>query len=279
MVKPLSSLGSNGNLSSRPVGVFDSGLGGLTLVRQIKRMLPNENVIYLGDTARVPYGTRSKDAVRKFSLQDADFLVGKKVKCIVIACNTASALAYDYLKKKIRLPILDVISTLPTQVKFDRYSKIGIIGTSATIKSKAHLKMIRKANSVAKIYPIACPLLVPLVEAGETKGQIVDLVIEKYLKSLKAEKLSVLILGCTHYPILKEKFKKYMGEVEIVDPAVATVRTLKSFLKALGSENKHQKAGETTYFVTDIVTNFERTAEMFLGEKIDGLVQKVDLEL
>lgn len=263
-------------MNNKPIGIFDSGLGGLTLVHEIKKILPNENIIYLGDTARVPYGTRSKSTIERFSLQDAKFLMDKRVKCIVIACNTASALAYEYLKNRIRVPMIDVISTLD-DIDFDKLSKVGVIGTSATIGSMAHEKLIKSRNSKIKIYTKACPLFVPLVESGETKGRLVDLIVEKYLRELKIQKLDALILGCTHYPLIRKSISKYM-EITLINPAEHTSLRLKDFLKDMNLETNRKKKGKSKYFVTDKVADFEKIAEMFLGEKLTGLVQKVDLE-
>lgn len=265
-------------MNNKAIGVFDSGLGGLSLVHEIKKLLPNENVIYLGDTARVPYGNRSKQIIEKFSLEDAKFLVDKDVKCIVIACNTASSVAYEYLKKNINIPLIDVISPLPDYVDFNNYSKVGIIGTKATIRSNAHKKMIEALNRNIKIFAKACSLFVPFIESGETEGQALDLIIKKYLSSFKKENLDSLILGCTHYPLIAASIRKYLGKnIEVINPANATAHKLKSILEKYDMLNGNIKKAKYEYFVTDKVVDFEKVAQMFLGEKIVGLVQKVDL--
>lgn len=265
-------------MNKKSIGVFDSGLGGLSLVHEIRRLLPNENVIYLGDTARVPYGTRSREIIEKFSLEDAKFLVEKDVKCIVIACNTASSVAYEHLKKNVNIPLVDVISPLPDYVDFSSYSKVGIIGTKATIRSNAHKKMIESLNRHIKIFTRACSLFVPLVESGEIEGPTLDIVIKKYLSVFKNENLDSLILGCTHYPLIERSIRKYLGKnVELINPANAAVYKLKSILDENDMLNSESEKARYEYFVTDKVADFEKVAEMFLGEKIEGLVQKVDL--
>lgn len=182
---------------TKPIGVFDSGLGGLTVTKEIIKIMPNENIIYLGDTARVPYGTRSKDIVRKFSLEDANFLLKKKVKCIVIACNTSSAYAGNFLKKNIKIPVFDVITpAVKGAVKVSKTGNIGVIGTTGTISSGAY-----KVK-----YLQACPLFVPFIEEGEINSQAIELVAKKYLSWFKG-KIDTLILGCTHYPIISKTIK------------------------------------------------------------------------
>lgn len=264
--------------NSRPIGVFDSGLGGLTLVHQIQKLLPNERIIYLGDTARVPYGTRSEAIIKKFSLQNATFLANKDVKCIVVACNTASAVARDYIERKISLPVIDVITPINEYVDFKKLSFVGVIGTRATINSGAYEKVIQRESQNTRIFAKSCPLLVPLIEAGETRGKILNLVIAKYLKDLKNKKLDCLILGCTHYPLIKNSIRAYMGPVKLIDPAFAAAVRLKKFLNEFKMESSSKEKGGHLYFVTDVASDFQKAAEMFMSNKLEGLVQKVDLE-
>lgn len=254
-------------MDKRAIGVFDSGLGGLTVVKEIRKILPDESIIYLGDTARVPYGTRSKEAVTRFSLEDAKFLLKKNVKCIVVACNTASAFAGRILKKKIKIPVFEVITPVLKEAKKVSKGKIGVIGTRGTITSGAY-----KVD-----FGVACPLLVPFIEEGEIKNEAMKIVLKNYLKPLKG-KIGTLVLGCTHYPIIKPIIGKELGrEVRLLNPGESVARELKDYLsknKMLGSKKKR---GRVEYYVTDLTDRFTKVAEMFLGEKVGGKIKKVSL--
>jgi len=252
-----------------PIGVFDSGLGGLTVVKELVKLLPNENIVYLGDTARVPYGTRSEEIVKKFSLEDANFLLSKKVKCIVIACNTASAFAGDYLKGKLKIPVFDVITpTVNEANNTQQYGHIGVIGTRGTIKSGAY----------AVDYSVACPLLVPFIEEGEINSEALETVIKNYLKDLKGN-VNVLILGCTHYPIIEDLIQKEMGEeIELINPGKSVAREAKQFLSKNDLSNGQKTSGKKEYYVTDLTDRFVSVAEMFLGEEIKGKINRVSLD-
>lgn len=264
-------------MDNRTVGVFDSGLGGLTVVKEIKKLLPNERIIYLGDTARVPYGTRSKDAVVKFVLQDARFLIRKNVKCIVIACNTASSQACKELRRSVKVPVIDVVTSgvrAATSSKKDK--KIGVIATNGTVNSRAYSKAISSLRNNLQVIEKACPLLVPLIEEGEVGKELVSLLLSKYLSSLKKEALDTLVLGCTHYPILYDQISEFMGDsVEVINSGEQVAKDLKGLLtsKSLQSKNKKPKY---TYYVTDLTKNFEKMANMFMGESV-GEIRKVEL--
>jgi len=253
-------------LDNRPIGVFDSGLGGLTVVKELIKVLPNEDIIYLGDTARVPYGTRSKETVIKFSFDDANFLVNKKVKCIVVACNTASAMAGDDLKKKIKIPVFDVITPALRGAKKISKLKIGVIGTRGTIGSGAY-----KAD-----YSVACPLLVPFIEEGYIDSEALKIIIRDYLKPLK-NKISTLILGCTHYPIIESLIQKEIGNnVLLINPGKSVSVEVLNFLtkkKMLSNSKNHKKE----FYVTDLTDRFTKVAEMFLGENIKPSLKKINL--
>ena len=193
-------------MDNQPIGMFDSGLGGLTVVKEIKKVLPNEDIVYLGDIARLPYGTRSKETIVKFSLEDTAFLISKKVKSIVIACNTASAIAYPTLKKKFKLPILEVVKpTVMEAIQKTKNKRIGVLGTRATVVSGAYSRMIKKLNPKLNVFEQEASLLVPLVEEGEIKGNLVEEMVRRYLQPLLNKKIDTLILGCTHYPLLLPK--------------------------------------------------------------------------
>lgn len=256
---------------NKPIGVFDSGLGGLTVVKEIIKLLPNEDIVYLGDTARVPYGTRSKETVIKFSLEDANFLLSKKVKCIVIACNTASALAGKELKKRVKVPVFNIITPVVKYAKqISHLGKIGVIGTKGTIES-----------GVYKLgYLKACPLFVPFIEEGEIKSLALKKIIHKYLGDIRGakKKINTLILGCTHYPLIQDQIKEEIGgNIEIVNPAIPLAIELRDFLIKNNMRNSQRGVGKKLFFVTDYTESFFGLAKTLLGEKIELKLKKVGL--
>jgi len=252
-----------------PIGVFDSGLGGLTVVKQIKKLLPHEDIVYFGDTARVPYGARSKETIIRFSFEDANFLLMKNVKCIVIACNTASALAGKELEKKLNIPVFDVISpTLKYAKSVAKNNKVGVIGTRGTIGSGA--------------YPVdfatPCPLFVPFIEEGDIDSEALKIMIKKYLSYFDEKKIDILILGCTHYPIIQDVIQKEIGKnVKLIDPGMVVAEELKYALTKNNLLNGQKSFGKISYFVTDMTDRFTKVAEMFLGEKIKGRINKISV--
>ena len=219
--------------NTAPVGVFDSGVGGLTVAREIMRQLPNENLVYFGDTARVPYGSKSKNNIIRFSRQIIRFLQTKNVKAIVIACNTASALALETVEKEIDIPIIGVIVPgARAAVQETKNGMIGVAGTEATIRSETYTKVIKSMNPDAVVIGKPCPLFVPLVEEGFAKHKITEEVIDIYLSDMKKTDIDTMILGCTHYPLLRSRIIEYFGEkVHIVNPAYETAMDLKSILE------------------------------------------------
>ena len=253
-----------------PIGVFDSGLGGLTVVKQIKKILPHENIVYLGDTARVPYGTRSKETIIKFSFEDANFLLKKDVKCIVIACNTASALSGKELESKLNIPVFDVITpTLKYAKSIAKNNKIGVIGTRGTIESGAY-----SVNFAAP-----CPLFVPFIEEGNVDCEALKIIAGNYLSDFKKEGIDTLIMGCTHYPIIQDVIQKEIGKnVKLIDPGSVVAEELKYSLTNSGLLNGQKSFGKISYFVTDLTDRFTNVAEMFLGEKINGRINKVSVD-
>ncbi len=245
-------------MDTRPIGIFDSGLGGLTVVKEIIKLLPHENIVYLGDTARVPYGTRSNEIIKKFSEENVKFLLGKKVKCVVIACHTSSAVAGDFLKKKFsNVSIFDVVSPVLERLGKSK-KKIGVIGTRATIGSGVYSKL-------NKVVQMACPLFVPFIEEGEIKGDLIKSLVKKYLKNLKVE---ILVLGCTHYPIIKDVIKKVLLDTELINPGILVSGVLKNNLVKNDQTNDQKREGKGSFYVTDLNERFVKVAEMFLGEKI-----------
>lgn len=262
-----------------PIGVFDSGVGGLTVVREVMRQLPGENVIYFGDTARVPYGSKSKQTVLKYSRQIVRFLMTKNVKAIVIACNTASALALEEIKDEIDVPIIGVV--LPgahMAVKMTKTKNIGVIGTDATIKSGIYNEYISRLDPEVTVVGKACPLFVPLVEEGLLEDRITDDMVERYLSELKTYNVDSLVLGCTHYPLLMNPIKRYMGEsVSLVNPAYETAKELKNMLKENGLLNTRTKSAVYEFYVSDGVDKFKAFADKVLTVHVDD-ASVVDIE-
>jgi len=258
--------------SELPIGIFDSGIGGLTVVRQIHRALPNENLVYLGDTARVPYGTKFPSTVVRFACEDTQFLLQQNVKAVVVACNTVSAWALTALQRKFDLPIFGVI--IPgacAALNHSKNQRIGIIGTSATVRSLAYSKAILARCDTAQVFARACPLLVPLVEEAWTNHPVTTRVLREYLRPLLRERIDTLVLGCTHYPLLKDAIRKVTnGKITLIDSAESCARDVKerlAALKLLSANRKHR--GTIQPFVTDEVERFDELAARFLGQKTE----------
>ncbi len=255
----------------KPIGIFDSGLGGLTVVAEIKKLLPNESIIYFGDAANLPYGTKSPETVIRYSIKNSEFLLDFGVKMIVVACNTASAIALPTLKERYRVPVVGVIEpSVREAIKISRNGVIGVIGTSTTIKSGMFKKGIESVNgSVKAVYQKACPLFVPIIEEGWVNHEVARIVAEEYLSELKSKKVDTLVLGCTHYPLLKHIISDIMGgDVKIVDTAYPTALEVKRILEenSLLSDNPNPY---TKFFVSDITDGLQNFAERILGEKIN----------
>jgi len=257
-------------MNTRPIGIFDSGVGGLTVVKEIFRTLPFEEIVYLGDTARLPYGTKSPETIRHFSLENVEFLMRFKVKMIIVACNTASSTSLDILRDKYKIPIIGVIK--PGVVKattITRNNRIGVIGTYATIKSRAYEKEIIALSKDILVFSQACPMFVPLVEEGWVNGDITLRIAKKYLSKLISKHIDTLILGCTHYPLLRPVISKIIGQdVKIVDSASSVAEEAHNILTALGALRKSSKTPNHRFFATDAVENFVKIGERFLGSKI-----------
>jgi len=265
-----------------PIGIFDSGLGGLTVVKEVMKLLPDEAVIYFGDTARVPYGTKSPEVVRKFSLQIMDFLLKQKVKMIVVACNTASACSAAILKEKTKIPIIEMIDPGSRAALHSTYSvNIGVIGTDSTIKSGAYTKALRAFNPGANVISKACPLFVPMIEEGWFGGShknIVKQVAAEYLAPVKKEKIDTLILGCTHYPLIKDIIAAEMGKkVKLVDSAHSAAAEIKAVLYTNGIKSTRSAPPRHTFYVSDAPEKCEIVASKILGMKISQ-VKKIDIE-
>lgn len=253
--------------STAPVGVFDSGVGGLTVAREIMRQLPCENMVYFGDTARVPYGSKSKDSIIRFSRQIIRFLRTKNVKAIVIACNTASALALETVKEETTVPVIGVIEPgARAAVQATENGIIGVAGTEATIRSETYTKVIQRMNPDAVVIGKPCPLFVPLVEEGFAKHRITEEVIDIYLSDMRQTEIDTMILGCTHYPLLRSRIMAYFGEkVHIVNPAYETAMDLKKVLKEGGIANKSEEAAAYEFYVSDAAEKFTQLASTILS--------------
>jgi glutamate racemase len=263
--------------NNNPIGIFDSGFGGLTVMSAINKVLPSENLIYFGDTAHVPYGTKSQNAILKFSKEITSFLIKNRVKLIVVACNTASALALPVLEKTLKVPIIGVIAPgAKAAIDASKNFRIGIIGTEGTIGSKSYPKAINKLAK-AKIYQQACPLLVPLVEEGWIDGEITDRTVRKYIKPLLAKKIDTLVLGCTHYPLLRKTLEKNLDKnIILVDSATSTALEVKRILNKkslLASKNgkKYLK-----FYVSDNPEKFKKIGRRFFSKNITT-IKKIDL--
>jgi glutamate racemase len=257
-----------------PIGVFDSGIGGLTVLHQIILALPRENTVYLGDTARAPYGTKSVETVLRYSFENSEFLVEKGVKMIVVACNTSTAIALERLKTALLVPVIGVIEPgVRRAVASTKNNKIGVIGTEATIQSGAYTRALKAAHAVIEVYSRACPLFVPLVEEGWTDNAVVEMTVRAYLGSLKQSGIDTLILGCTHYPLLKKAIRKYMGSrVRLVDSAEETAKEVGAALKKSALAKKSGKAAHG-FFVTDAPERFIKVGRRFLGDKVESAVR------
>jgi glutamate racemase len=271
-------------MNSLPIGIFDSGVGGLTVLRELRRLLPAEHLIYLGDTARVPYGNKSHATVTRYAMEDVQFLLSRGVKMIVIACNTASAIAAPALRAQFpHLPILGMIGPGSRAAHAaTRNGKIGVIATAGTIGSGAYEARIRatfaaSGSAPVEIYGQACPLFVPLVEEGETNSAITRLVAEKYLTHLRGAGIDSLVLGCTHYPLLKQVIAETMGPgVTLVDSAEAAAAETAALLASRQLLHPHGSStppgrGQDHFYVTDAAARFHGIAETFLGHRLDHL--------
>lgn len=253
------------------IGIFDSGIGGLTVVRAIMERIPGYDIIYFGDTARTPYGNKSPETVIEYAVQDTAFLLNKGAKIIVIACNTASSVAYESVVDKFDVPVFEVITpAVELAVEASRKMSIGVIGTRATIKSGVYEKKIRALNAAARVYSVACPLLVPLVEEGWINRPETAMIVKKYLHPLKVKQADTLILGCTHYPLLKHIIQRKIGKkINIIDSSVGVAEKVERFLKEHPDvESRLSKTGKSRIFVSDIAAQFEITAKATLKRSV-----------
>ncbi|MBS7298226.1 MAG: glutamate racemase [Eubacteriales bacterium] len=266
-------------MNNNSIGVFDSGLGGLTAVKSIMELLPGENIVYFGDTGRLPYGTKTEETIKQYAAGDIRFLLSHNVKLIVIACGTASSVALSDMRNKFTTPIVGVVeAACEAAVKLTKNKKVGVLGTSATIKSESYLRGISEIDSGIKVYQKACPLFVPLVENGHFNTEVTRLVVKEYLEPIKNEGVDTLILGCTHYPLLEKAIAEYMGEeVRIVNVGAELAKSIGNIL---GKDNISDKTegGICEYYVSDDEKGFAELGGVFLERKINGQVKKIDIE-
>ncbi len=256
------------------IGVFDSGIGGLTVLQRIMEALPRENTVYLGDTARAPYGTKSVETVLRYSFENSAFLMEKGVKIVVVACNTSTAIALESLRETLSVPVVGVIEPgVRRALGITKNKKVGVIGTEATIQSGAYTRALKAANPGIEVYSRACPLFVPLVEEGWIDNEIVEMTVQAYLGSLRQSGIDTLILGCTHYPLLKKAIRKFLGRgVQLVDSAEETAKEVGGVLSAKSLARKNGKAVHS-FFVSDAPDRFVKVGRRFLGEKVESAVR------
>lgn len=266
----------------KPIGMFDSGVGGLTVAREVMRNIPNERIVYFGDTARVPYGAKSKDTILRYSRQIVRFLLGQGVKAIVVACNTASAFALEEIRTEIDIPMIGVVKPgAKTACAVTKNNRIGVIGTRGTISSGLYTEFIRDINPQAQVIGKACPLFVPLVEENMLKDPVTAEMARRYLTDLREQNIDTLILGCTHYPLLRSVVQEVMGDkVTLVNPAYETARSLRRLLEDAGLMNdKEPEKDDTPYqfYVSDAADSFREFADSILPVDIRNAT-KINIE-
>ncbi len=252
----------------KAIGIFDSGIGGLTVLREIVLKLPDENIIYLGDTARVPYGIRSAETVTRYSFENTNFLLSQEIKMLVIACNTATAVSLEAVKKEFPLPIIGVLEPgARAAVAATKTRMVGVIGTEATIGSNAYEKAIKRLAPDVAVTSLACPLFVPLAEEGWTDNDVAELVAEHYLGPFRKTGIDTLVLGCTHYPLLKTVIGKIVGPgITLIDSATETAKEVAEVLEKLKWRGNGKGEGTRQYYVTDTPARFEMIGKRFLGD-------------
>ncbi|MDD3267013.1 MAG: glutamate racemase [Burkholderiales bacterium] len=260
------------SFKNSPIGVFDSGIGGLSVVKSLMESLPNEDVIYFGDIARIPYGTKSVATIKKFTEQTVRFLLKQEVKAIVIACNTISAVAKDtVLQLAGNIPVIDVISA-GTKASTDISNKIGVIATPATINSNAYPRAIHEINPDSEVFAQACALFVPMIEEGFTDHPALELIARDYLAPILEDDIDSLILGCTHYPLIYNTITKIVGDkIKIIDPAITTCKQLTDALVARNLLNNNSRQGQYKFYVTDVPVKFQKIGEMFLNRALEQI--------
>uniref|UniRef100_UPI0039A5B9B3 glutamate racemase n=1 Tax=Ornithobacterium rhinotracheale TaxID=28251 RepID=UPI0039A5B9B3 len=257
---------------NRPIGIFDSGVGGLTTAREIKNLFPNESIIYFGDSKHLPYGNKSKEVIIQYSKDITQFLIDQNCKVIIVACNTASSNALKEIQEvasQNNVPVLDVITPVAEKAAYGFYQKMGVIATKATVNSGVYKKRIRKFNKHIQVQELATPLLVPVIEEDVMRSDISKAVLAHYLSNKKLKDIDSIILGCTHYPLIEREIENYFqGTVKVIDSPLIVAHTLKEILTKKGIENEINAQGEYRFYVSDITKNFQKLAKKFFGNKI-----------
>jgi len=269
---------STDNFQNKPIGIFDSGVGGLTVVSEVLKLLPDENIVYFGDVGRYPYGGRSKETIIRFVRQDINFLLEHGVKFIIAACNSASAVALETVRDKYDIDILGVIEPgARAAVDYSQNKRVGIIGTRATINSNSYARAIQKKDEHIKVFSLACPLLVPLAEEGYIDKEATRLITADYLKTLIDVDIDTLVLGCTHYPLLRDIIAETVGKnVRLIDSADATANELAAILSEKNMARTSDEKNIHKFYVSDVPDKFLKVAELFLGRSIDNIT-RVDI--
>lgn len=270
---------------NRPIGIFDSGLGGLTVLKAVQELLPNESLVYFGDSGRTPYGTKSPETVLKYTFQDINFLLEHQVKMIVIACNTASACSLDAVLKHYTLPIVEVVGPgSRAAVRTSKTGRIGVIGTPATVASGVYERAIQAAaarftpNHPATYFGKACPLFVPLVEEGWWDREVTALTVKEYMKPLQEADVDTVVLGCTHYPLLQPAIQNEMGsDITLVNSALEVAREVQAVLTERELATDSTMQGDVSFFTSDSVEKFSELGSVFLGRSLEN-VTKIDIE-
>ncbi|HWR89202.1 MAG TPA: glutamate racemase [Dissulfurispiraceae bacterium] len=261
------------DVRDQPVGIFDSGIGGLTVFKEVSSILPYEGIVYFGDTARVPYGTRSADTVTQYSFECTDFLLSQNIKLLVVACNTVSAICLQDIRQRVPIPVIGVIEPgAKTAAARTKVKRVGVIGTEATIRSGAYIRAIQAIDADIEVVAKPCPLFVPLVEEGWTDGPIATMVAERYLAHLKEIGIDAIVLGCTHYPLLKKVIQEVLGDVALIDSAVETARVVRDVLAEAGLENRSEDRPARRFFVTDSPEKFAAVGERFLEQRMGDVL-------
>ncbi len=264
---------------NKPIGVFDSGLGGLCALRSLRTLLPHEDFVYFGDTGRTPYGTRSEEKITQYAEEDVKFLLSHGVKAVLAACGTVSAIALDKISENCPVPIYGIIdSSVNAALKITKGS-IGVMGTGATVKSEVfQRKIAQRSNGDIRVFSVACPLLVPIVENDLINTDISESAIKYYMNSLIQNGVDTIILGCTHFPLLADKIKNIYPNVNLIDSGAEAARNLADFLKQSDNISQRQSSGQIRYFVSDLSNNFNSCARVFMGGDIGGEIEKVNIE-